>query len=848
MTFTSKLLCLTVALVALCATFAMVQSSEAVEIVGVEKHFMDDGLGGECILKNVKLTVDGQTVGRTFEVEVPEEGRYYVTAWVMGIHGQKGIQPLQVYFDAQTRPIGDLKMPESGWQCVQLANRIFLTKGTHSFSFRHKGPTVPGVEFVRLAKREADAVISDVHYRNYIEHLKTQRLPDDYAQLKNDRGLKKPATPDPETDYAYALNADISYTYHLALSFPTAGTNVVFETKKQNPTASDPVMYFYHCSDAANGGSWVDDNGGEGLQSKIDCTTQLSGVHMLVIRSRLSSYPGTSDLWIDGSLYAEDVAVAGKRLTCFDYMNKTGELNYFTCKLASGSRTGLWVTSGTSHLGPIKDGGHCWNFPGDFNWGYASRIRETFSPAIGAVLVAEYCSYHPTGQCDVYMALDNWDRYPYQFPDLEDDDAIQSSPSSGDYNCYSWSGGRTDLGQEFNPSDPYSTGPPAGVNLNEWYDEDPLTAFDKFYGNTPPRYEGAPTYTRTGATAGNAEVALWKRNLYEHASVRKPANDQPHGYNWESKMGGGPRIMHPHAVGCSWWGEIDEYYRRGSAKIAGALAKRSGAGMTLVESVAAGLTIIPKVAFSDSEKAKLTKLIDGLPENVRQSFNARYEAWKATWTDPKLILHSNPEFFVQSGEYKRFLEYCRKQDKAIWPLLFQKFGQGDGLVRIPLGILIGADYGYIGIEVMEEVARNRYTLEGAYIAPSPKANWMRYLKRLLALSDRWGQLPESPEEKSGKASDVPEEFSVQPNFPNPFNPVSQIRYGLPSESLVSLKIYNVLGQEVALLVNHEVKQAGWHLTTWDGRDTHGTPVASGLYLCHLIAGDQVHIQKLVLTR
>ena len=47
MTITSKLVCLTVALVALCATFAMV---EAVEIVGVEEHFMDDGLGGECIL------------------------------------------------------------------------------------------------------------------------------------------------------------------------------------------------------------------------------------------------------------------------------------------------------------------------------------------------------------------------------------------------------------------------------------------------------------------------------------------------------------------------------------------------------------------------------------------------------------------------------------------------------------------------------------------------------------------------------------------------------------------------------------------------------------------------------
>jgi hypothetical protein len=452
------------------------------------------------------------------------------------------------------------------------------------------------------------------------------------------------------------------------------------------------------------------------------------------------------------------------------------------------------------------------------------------------------------------MALESWVRVPSTaFPNLEDDDAIQSaamfSPPSEHYNCYSWSGGRTDLGSCFDPSQPFCDEPTL-VNLNEWYDEDPLTAFDNFYGNNPSRYTGAPTYTRSGATAGNAEVALWAdANSYEHASVTKPANDQPHGYDWESKKGRGARIMHPRdALVGGGYGAIDEYYRRGSAKIAGPLAKRSGASMTLEESVAAGLTIIPKVAFSDCEKAKLIKLIDRLTENVRQSFNAKYEAWKATWTDPKLIVHSNPRHFVQSGEYKRFLEYCRKQDKAIWPLLFQKLGQGDDLVQIPLGILTGADYGDVGVEVMEEVARNRYTPEGAYIAPSPRANWMRYLKRLLALSDSWDQLPESPEEKFGKASDVPEEFSVQPNFPNPFNPVSQIRYGLPSESLVSLKIYNVLGQEVALLVNHEVQQAGWHLTTWDGRDKHGTPVASGRYLCHLIAGDQVHIQKLVLTR
>jgi hypothetical protein len=81
---------------------------------------------------------------------------------------------------------------------------------------------------------------------------------------------------------------------------------------------------------------------------------------------------------------------------------------------------------------------------------------------------------------------------------------------------------------------------------------------------------------------------------------------------------------------------------------------------------------------------------------------------------------------------------------------------------------------------------------------------------------------------------IPMVFALDQNYPNPFNPVTQIRYALPKESFVTLRVYNALGQEIATLAN-EQQAAGYVTTTWNGRNNLGHAVGSGVYFYRIDA-------------
>jgi hypothetical protein len=89
---------------------------------------------------------------------------------------------------------------------------------------------------------------------------------------------------------------------------------------------------------------------------------------------------------------------------------------------------------------------------------------------------------------------------------------------------------------------------------------------------------------------------------------------------------------------------------------------------------------------------------------------------------------------------------------------------------------------------------------------------------------------------------LPTEFKLEQNFPNPFNPATTIKYAVPIKSNVLIKIYNIVGEEVAKLVNEE-KDQGWYSLVFES-----SGLASGIYIYRMQAGTYVNTKKMILVK
>jgi photosystem II stability/assembly factor-like uncharacterized protein len=94
---------------------------------------------------------------------------------------------------------------------------------------------------------------------------------------------------------------------------------------------------------------------------------------------------------------------------------------------------------------------------------------------------------------------------------------------------------------------------------------------------------------------------------------------------------------------------------------------------------------------------------------------------------------------------------------------------------------------------------------------------------------------------------LPSKTALLGNYPNPFNPSTTFRYALSQDAHVSLKVYNMLGQLVATVVD-ESQLAGYHSAVWDGSNEFGQRVSSGIYICRLTAGEFVETKRMLLVK
>ena len=95
---------------------------------------------------------------------------------------------------------------------------------------------------------------------------------------------------------------------------------------------------------------------------------------------------------------------------------------------------------------------------------------------------------------------------------------------------------------------------------------------------------------------------------------------------------------------------------------------------------------------------------------------------------------------------------------------------------------------------------------------------------------------------AGDNNDMPKAFNLAQNFPNPFNPSTTVQYSVANAGLIKIAVYNVIGQEIAELVNEE-KQPGTYNVAFDASN-----LPSGIYFCRMEANDFASTRKMILLK
>jgi hypothetical protein len=158
----------------------------------------------------------------------------------------------------------------------------------------------------------------------------------------------------------------------------------------------------------------------------------------------------------------------------------------------------------------------------------------------------------------------------------------------------------------------------------------------------------------------------------------------------------------------------------------------------------------------------------------------------------------------------------------------------ESITSIPEGMSTSPFYGYNGQYIISDTIKPgfgywvRVKKEGKLIlASSTSAGDLS--KKMICINLTNEMPPEAPDEGTSLSSGLPKDYVLEQSYPNPFNPITMIRYQLPMDSRINLKLYNLLGQTVTILAN-EIQRAGYKQVEWNARN-----FASGIYFYRLEA-------------
>lgn len=681
------------------------------------KKYYNKGISiGDAILMEEWAESDGKQSSAVYVVDIKSPGRFYFKTIT---NMQKGMQQLVTDNGRPTSLV--LTAATDGWQLSAAQTYggaqplISLTEGRHIIRLTIPG-NVPPLNDVISLNRSSTTEKLDADWQKFssgLNKMMAERPLTDQPADKSNPAEANKVLGNPEGTYEHAVDESFSYSTNMWVSL-TAGVSYTFSTYS---STKDPVLHLFDPTNVDQR-SWSNDDGGGGYESSLTVVAPVTGVYILLARPYWAGQSGITNIKQNGVNLVTNTPIAGQR---YSTTTRTGNLNYFTCRLGgSDPDTRIFTLTGPGTAVTGYNDDYFNTTDGEWEWDFASRIKKNYTTGSSIVYV---CAFRATttGTCDVYMGNGNGTlpvSDSYEFPLFKAEDAIQSAPSSGVYNCISWSGGITnDWSWPTNP-------------LSSWHvDNDELAGFDKFYANNPVRYPGAWTYTRIFANSSNNCVDLWKANgHYTHASVTKPGNDHPHGYDWESKPGSFDRQFHPRNAleNPNCYGVVTDYY-----KATGFVASKNvnHAFATDAEAVAAGVAVYENAKLSIQAKVKLDNFLIKTGSELKNTFEQLYESWKKTWAAKAFL--SDPYAYCNNKEFELLLSFCNKNNPAVLPLVFEKFTAGEHLTSKLLWELTRGRYAALLDEAKRDIENNPYDTQGRFKIHGDHDNGVRYIEKIL---------------------------------------------------------------------------------------------------------------------
>lgn len=690
----------------------------------VEKRYFenDPTLGGDAVIKSSRVKVENDEISKTFEVEILEDGAYYLDAWIMAPLTKEGYPEYKIAINDILSEF-TFKPQINDWQGLALTDvkkspaTVNLKRGKNMISVIGKKPEIPNVDFVKLSSNLNRAGISDSKYRQFVESIESNALSDlfnrDSVQVTSGstRGTSNEI-------YDYYLNVPVYYSTCMSLNF-SAGDDVKIQSMSVNVGTAHIIELFREINPGSYSWAAISSNSGT---AKLNVTIPINGTYLLRLQSLVPGGSGIAIVQINGKAYKSLFTQSSQLLEITD--NYPTPANFYTCKIKNGGDTKLWLFDNLGNVKAFNDDGGTTS--DGYSWGNASRITTNLTD-IRYAHISAYSSYNPFFTCDVYMGLSPSTVHGQTtlFPNLPVDNSFRSAPGTGansvvgpviyyrGYNCIDWSVGIT----------------ADSMALGVWNFFDNLPSWDDFYQSYG--------YTRSGATADNAAIALWMNENddgwgddgFTHASVRKNSTiPNPHGFEWESKLGPFERVMHTRdalnndeedGYGC-----IAYYYRPINGTVNSPPVNNTD------NTVSTRSLTVSESRFSPSDLNQVAVLKGHIPVIVVSGFEEKYLVWINTWSRPEIAIHSNPYMYAKSSEYESLAQYCMKYGKAIWPLIIEKLAQGNIFV---ISLLKDVTYNgnpNFGIDIKPSV-----TVEVGKPYPSLYSILVDYCKGLLKKED-----------------------------------------------------------------------------------------------------------------